>query len=67
MVYFEIVGAIREIESIAQGAGVRKRAILNEQYGGTRWRKMKGIARVKRSRGDIRGLNFTGMNPTELA
>jgi hypothetical protein len=51
---FEIVGEITDIEIIAAGAGVRDRARLRKQYGGGRWRKLKGIARVRLLSGRIR-------------
>ena len=44
---FAIVGEITSIETIASGSGVRERARLRRQYGQGRWRKRKGIARVR--------------------
>lgn len=44
---FEILGEITQIEPIARGPGVRDRARLRKQYGPGRWRKLKGIARVR--------------------
>ena len=44
---FEILGEITQIEPIARGTGVRDRARLRKQYGPGRWRKLKGIARVR--------------------
>jgi hypothetical protein len=44
---FEIIGQIKDIESIAVGRRVRDRARLNKLYGKGRWRKLKGIARVR--------------------
>ena len=51
---FEIVEEITEIETIARGTGVRDRARLRRVYGGTDWRKLKGIARVRLRSGTIR-------------
>ena len=51
---FEIVGEITDIEIIAAGTSVRDRARLRKQYGGGRWRKLKGIARVRLLSGRIR-------------
>lgn len=51
---FEIVGEITDVETIAAGAGVRDRARLNKQYGRGRWRKLKGVARVRLLSGRIR-------------
>ena len=44
---FELVGPIREIQAIAIGRGLRERARLRRHYGTGRWRKLKGIARVR--------------------
>lgn len=44
---FENLGEITQIEPIARGTGVRDRARLQKQYGPGRWRKLKGIARVR--------------------
>ena len=44
---FEIVSEIAEIETIATGKGVRDRNRLRKFYGGTRWRKRKGVAQVR--------------------
>ena len=51
---FEIVGEITRIELIASGSGVRDRARLRRQYGQGRWRKLKGVARVRLVDGAIR-------------
>jgi hypothetical protein len=51
---FEIVGDITHVETIAAGRGVRDRARLRRQYGGARWRKMKGVSRVRLPNGRIR-------------
>jgi hypothetical protein len=44
---FEILGDIDQVETIAKGTGVRDRARLRRTYGGDRWRKCKGVARVE--------------------
>lgn len=44
---FRIVSEITEIETIALGTGVRDRARLRKQYGRGRWRKLKGVAKVR--------------------
>jgi len=46
-VWFRIVGDIRDIEAIAAGRSVRERARLRKLHGGTRWRKLEGIATVE--------------------
>ncbi len=51
---FEIVGEIIRIELIASGSGVRDRTRLRRQYGQGRWRKLKGVARVRLVDGAIR-------------
>jgi hypothetical protein len=44
---FEIVGEITSVEPFAVGHGVRDLQRLQRRYGKGRWRKMKGLARVK--------------------
>jgi len=44
---FEIVGQLRDIETIAAGRGVYIRQYLERTYGKGRWRKMKGMATVQ--------------------
>ena len=51
---FELVGEMTQIETIACGSGVRERARLRRHYGLGRWRKLKGIARVRLVDGTIR-------------
>jgi hypothetical protein len=53
-VTFEILGEIEHAETIAAGAGVRVRALLNKTYGRGRWRKRKGFARVRLPGGAVR-------------
>jgi hypothetical protein len=45
--YFEILGEISEITTFAAGSGIREIARLRKTYGRGRWRKRKGIARVR--------------------
>jgi len=45
--YFEVVGDIGDVEVIAKGPSVRERARLMAQFGGVRWRKLKGTATVR--------------------
>ncbi len=52
--YFEIVGAITDIETIAVGRSIRQLAQLRRRYGRGRWRKMKGVATVRIARGELR-------------
>jgi hypothetical protein len=50
---FEILGEISDIETFATGSGIRELARLRKLYGRGRWRKRKGIARVRVSDGSI--------------
>lgn len=50
---FEIISQLTNIETIASGSGVRDLARLRREYGKGRWRKMKGIAKVKLLDGTI--------------
>jgi hypothetical protein len=52
--YFEIVGAITEMETIAIGTSIRELSRLRRQYGRGRWRKLKGVATVRLTGGDVR-------------
>ena len=52
--HFEILGDITDIEPIAMGSAVREVARLRRQYGRGRWRKLKGIARIRLANGRIR-------------
>ena len=51
---FEIISEIKDVEQIAAGRGVDIRRYLNETYGRSRWRKMKGRATVRLPNGMIR-------------
>jgi hypothetical protein len=44
---FELLDTISEIETFASGSGIREIARLRRIYGRGRWRKRKGIARVR--------------------
>ncbi len=46
---FELIGEISEVKTIAVGTGVRDRARPRKVYGRGRWRKVKGVAQVKRT------------------
>lgn len=58
---FEILGEISGIETFATGSGIREIARLRRIYGRGRWRKRKGIARVRLSDGSPTWLSYTGM------
>ena len=50
---FEILGEISDIETFASGSGIREIARLRRIYGHGRWRKRKGIARVRLINGTV--------------
>jgi hypothetical protein len=50
---FEIIGEIRDIEIIAIGASIRELKRVRKIYGRGRWRKLKGIATISLSSGDV--------------
>ncbi len=52
--YFEIIGEIEEIETIAKGGRIRDIMRIQKQYGPGRWRKLKGFAKVRLQSGNIR-------------
>lgn len=45
--HFEIIGEIRDIETIAIGSSIRMLSLLRKRYGSGRWRKRKGVATVR--------------------
>jgi hypothetical protein len=53
-VSFEVLGAILQQETIAVGRGIREVGRLRRIYGPGRWRKRKGVARIKFDDGTIR-------------
>jgi hypothetical protein len=52
--YFEIVGAITDVETIASGRSIRQLPRLRRRHGRGRWRKLKGIATVRLASGELR-------------
>jgi hypothetical protein len=69
--YFELVGAISNRETIAIGAAIREVSRLRRLYGQGRWRKRKGIATVLLSDGTVRRAEVhwyeaTGVGKKEL-
>ena len=52
--YFEIVGEITDVKTIAVGGGIRDAARLRKRYGTGRWRKLKGVATVRLANNRIR-------------
>lgn len=52
--YFEIIGDITHAETFAIGSSILEIARLRKRYGRGRWRKRKGIARVRLEDGAVR-------------
>jgi hypothetical protein len=50
---FEILGEISQIETFATGSAIREIARLRRIYGRARWRKRKGIAKVRLADGSV--------------
>jgi len=50
---FELVGPIRSQATIATSGGIRELRRLRRRYGPGRWRKRKGIAKVRLLDGSI--------------
>jgi hypothetical protein len=50
---FEILGEISGIETFATGSAIREVGRLRRVYGRGRWRKRKGVARVRLSDGSV--------------
>ena len=51
--YFEIVGQITHVETFATSSSIREIGRLRKLYGKGRWRKRKGIARIRLRDGSI--------------
>ena len=51
---FEILGKISNIEIIAVSGKIRILPFLQQEFGKGRWRKLKGVAQIKLSNGEVR-------------
>lgn len=51
---FELIGEITDIETIAVNLSIRELKRLKAQFGGRRWRKLKGVGLVQFPNGEIR-------------
>jgi len=51
---FDILGDFTDIETIAVGTGIRELKRLRRLYGVGRWRKMKGVAKIRLRNGRMR-------------
>jgi hypothetical protein len=52
--YFEIIGELEGVETIAIGRSIRDLARLRRRYGTGRWRKLKGTGTVRLRSGAVR-------------
>jgi len=69
--HFEIIGTIRDIETIARGSGIRELARLRKFHGTGYWRKRKGVATVRLADGqsllaEVHWYEATGLGKFEL-
>ena len=51
--YFDIIGDITDVETIAVGNKIREIKRLVRAYGAGRWRKLKGVTRVRLQDGTV--------------
>lgn len=51
---FEVLDDLADVEVIATGSSIRELPRLRRLYGKGRWRKMKGIARIRLANSQIR-------------
>jgi len=51
--WFELLGPISKIELIAAGSSIRDVGRLRKRYGSGRWRKLKGIGKIRLADGTI--------------
>jgi hypothetical protein len=51
---FELLSELSNIETIAVNLSIRERQRLRAQFGGRRWRKLKGTGLVRFPNGEIR-------------
>ena len=51
---FEILGPVANSETIATGSGIRELRRLRRKHGLGKWRKMKGVAKIRLTDGRIR-------------
>jgi len=67
--HFQILGEITHVETFATGSSIREISRLRKLYGKGRWRKRKGLARVRLTvRMDpCTSLKSTGMKPRASA
>ena len=51
--YFEIIDKIENVKTVAVDGRIRDIMRLRKQYGPGRWRKLKGVAKVRLQSGKI--------------
>jgi hypothetical protein len=51
--YFEIIGEIDRIETIAISGRIKDIMRLRNKYGSAKWRKLKGVAKIRLQSGRI--------------
>ena len=51
--YFDIIGNIEKIQTIAVGGRIQDIMRIRKQYGPGRWRKLKGVANIRLESGRI--------------
>jgi hypothetical protein len=71
VVHFIILGEISQVETFAVSRQIREIRRLRKEYGRGRWRKRKGLARVRLADGTIRQAELhwyeaTGIGPKEF-
>jgi len=52
-VFFEIIGEIVDVETIAAGQAIHELNRLQKRYGTAKWRKMKGFGEIRLRGGRI--------------
>ena len=51
--HFELIGQVEDVETIAVDKSIREVGRLTKIYGEGRWRKLKGVARIRLKDGTI--------------
>ena len=51
--HFEVIDEIEDIETVAVGKSIREVGRLTKIYGEGRWRKLKGVARIRLRDGTV--------------
>jgi hypothetical protein len=51
--WFELLGSITDIETIAVGSSIREVGRLRKRYGAGRWHKRKGLGKIRLADGTM--------------